>query len=360
MSNRKLDEVYYIDQDIEHLRQKRERLTRDEITKKEMLELFEKWSEEELPILHKPKLSEGSIKLYIGHVKQFLDSLPDNTEVTRKEVLTYSEKVIKNNAATTTENKFVAISKFLVYCRLYDLKLQKPKTQSKTAIDNVISDDQYKRLLRTSKSLIKSEPEKAHIWEEMYLTLRTLGMCGIRIEERQFITYENLHKGAIVEVYFKGKFKPIFINEKVRQELLEYANHNKLYEGSLFKLNDSQVRYRIDSIVKKSGIRKGKFNPHAFRHYFAIKFMDQVGNIQILRQILGHSAFETTAIYLQQTNANIKDLINTMDFSESTTMVAKTDTGKLISDYEELVYGHRGQWTKKAAVKLLIDLLNTK
>ena len=50
------------------------------------------------------------------------------------------------------------------------------------------------------------------------------------------------------------------------------------------------------------GIKIDKVHPHSFRHLFAIKFMQEGGDISELKDILGHSSIDTTAIYTRTTS----------------------------------------------------------
>ena len=49
------------------------------------------------------------------------------------------------------------------------------------------------------------------------------------------------------------------------------------------------------------GIKIDKVHPHSFRHLFAIKFMQEGGDISELKDILGHSSIDTTSIYTRTT-----------------------------------------------------------
>lgn len=348
----------YIDEEIVHLQRKRDRLTRGDITKSELIELAKEFRHPYLEVEHPRKLKQSTIDLYMEQVQQFLDFLKDDEVVTKATVIRYQEQLLKNNKPSTVANKSTGVSKFMVYCGMYDSKLPRLRIKQDKSLDRIIEEGEFKAILRVCKRQIIEDPDNAAIWEEMYLTIRVLGYVGIRISERKFITVEAVRKSAYIEGEMKAGFKEILIRENIRRELLEYADKNGVESGPIFKLKESQIRYRLGNLASKSRLQKDKFHPHAFRHFFAIQFLRQGGNMEVLRQLLGHSLITTTSIYMNETKANIRNQVNTMKLVEDTTEALRTDNGHLIKSFEKAVYGYRGNWTKKAAVSLLLDVLN--
>ena len=52
----------------------------------------------------------------------------------------------------------------------------------------------------------------------------------------------------------------------------------------------------LKGIAKELGIPEETVFPHSFRHLFAKNYMEKIGNITELADILGHSRLETTWI----------------------------------------------------------------
>lgn len=351
-------DVFYIDEEILHLQRKRNRLTRGDITKSELLELAKEFRYPYLEVEHPRKLKQSTIDLYMEQVQQFLDFISDDEVVTKETLMRYQEHLLMNNKPSTVANKSIGVSKFIVYCGMYDAKLSRPRIKDDSSLDKIIEEGEFKAMLRGCKKQINEDPHNAAVWEEMYLTIRVLGYVGIRISEREVITVESVKKSAYIKGEMKSGFGEIVIRDRIRKELQAYAIEKRIQSGPIFKLKDYQVRYRLKTLSSKSRLQKDKFHPHAFRHFFAIQFMRQGGDIEVLRQILGHADIKTTAIYLNQTKSNIRKQINTMKLVEDTTEALRTDNGHLIKRFEKAVYGYRGNWTKKAAVSLLLEVLN--
>lgn len=349
-------DVAYIDDEIVHLQRKRDRLTRGDISKSELIELAKDFRYPYLEVEHPRKLKQSTIDLYMEQVQQFLDFLNDDEVVTKATVIRYQEQLLKNNKPSTVANKSTGVSKFMVYCGMYDAKLPRLRMKQDKSLDRIIEEGEFKAILRVCKRQITEDPRNAPIWEEMFLTIRVLGYVGIRISERKLFTVEAVRKSAYIEGEMKAGFKEIVIRDRIRKELQEYVEQKEIESGPIFRLDDQQVRYRLKVLSSKSRLQRDKFHPHAFRHFFSIQFMRQGGDIEVLRQILGHADIKTTAIYLNQTKANIRKQINTMKLVEESTDVLQTDKGQLIKRFEKAIYGYRGNWTKKAAVSLLLEV----
>ncbi|MEG7532066.1 MAG: tyrosine-type recombinase/integrase, partial [Hungatella sp.] len=49
---------------------------------------------------------------------------------------------------------------------------------------------------------------------------------------------------------------------------------------------------------------------HAFRHRFAKNFIETIGDIAMLSDLLGHRNIETTRIYLRRSAAEQRQIVN--------------------------------------------------
>ena len=90
-------------------------------------------------------------------------------------------------------------------------------------------------------------------------------------------------KSAPAAAYFKP-FRKLITTNGIRDQLKVFA-----------------LRYNLDPSV---------VHPHAFRHLFAKKFIEQCDDIALLSDILGHESIETTRIYLHKSSTEQQDLFN--------------------------------------------------
>ena len=66
---------------------------------------------------------------------------------------------------------------------------------------------------------------------------------------------------------------------------------------------------QLKRMAEKYGIDPALVHPHAFRHLFARNFIDKVGDVSLLADLLGHSSIETTRIYLRRTGEEQKAIV---------------------------------------------------
>jgi site-specific recombinase XerD len=57
---------------------------------------------------------------------------------------------------------------------------------------------------------------------------------------------------------------------------------------------------------KEAGI-SGPCNPHAFRHGFAVAYLDNGGSIHNLQRLMGHTTLRSTEVYLQSTDRRVRE-----------------------------------------------------
>ena len=55
-------------------------------------------------------------------------------------------------------------------------------------------------------------------------------------------------------------------------------------------------------IAKKAGVPLERVYPHSLRHLFAKTYMEKIGDLTELSDLLGHSRLETTWIYTKTTS----------------------------------------------------------
>lgn len=253
--------------------------------------------------------SENTIKRYECAVNKFLKYIPDG-DVTKTTMINYKRHLIDTYSPKTVNNEIVIINKLVKYCeadiddlsrlKRFDSKLavKNIKVQEKASIEDVITKEEYKRMLRMAKK--KNEME-------LYYIMRILGETGIRIGELKYFTIENLRKSPYIKVRNKGKTRDIIVDTKLRRELIAYAENYGIREGMLFDTDYMNVYRGLKHVAGQCrGIKLSKIHPHAFRHLFATRFMEQIGDVTELKDILGHSSLDTTSIYSKSTKKQKK------------------------------------------------------
>lgn len=65
----------------------------------------------------------------------------------------------------------------------------------------------------------------------------------------------------------------------------------------------THVRGLLKKISRRAGVEPSRVHAHAFRHTYAIRFLDAGGSLSALRDQLGHASISTTAIYTLASSA---------------------------------------------------------
>ncbi|MBQ3784561.1 MAG: tyrosine-type recombinase/integrase [Lachnospiraceae bacterium] len=250
------------------------------------------------------ELSEGTITKYEFDVKQFLASLCD--EITHENVKCYKNLLMSKYKISTVNSKLISINKFLTWSGNTDLCVKIIKVQRTTCIDNVLSKEEYLRMIEFAKSNGK--------WK-IYYIMRTLALTGVRVGELQYFTVEAVKNGKI-EIFNKGKLRSIYLSNKVRDVLEAYCNKHDIYTGTIFRGNNLKpispktIWRDIKIIAIKAHVSTERAYPHSFRHLFAKEYMKASGDITELADILGHSRIDTTWRY---TKTSAEEKIKVLD-----------------------------------------------
>lgn len=253
--------------------------------------------------IYEHQLNEYESKTLIDYrqaINIFIEFIPTDSFNLDKELLLKYKDYLKSKYATATYNKYVIlINKFLKYLGYNDLFLKKIKVQQKTSIDDPIWEQEHKRMLRWARKLEMYD---------MYLIMKIFACTGIRVQELKVFKVETLD--TYMKVHNKGKDRTIILRNDLKREILQYCKQNKIKEGYIFKspvkpekmLNASTIWRRLKKIAGYAKINKSKIHPHGWRHLFAKEFKKYGGELDELRDILGHSSLETTSIYTKTSN----------------------------------------------------------
>lgn len=255
--------------------------------------------------LEKERLEEKTKKTIIDYknaINKFINFLPDNFTLDKSTLIDFKEYLTNENYKIKSKNKYIfATNKFLTFINREDLKVKFFKEQQKASIDEPIWEQEHKRMLRWAKKLEM---------EDMYLIIKVFAHTGARVEELKFFTYESLESNYIKNVYNKGKERTIILPNDLKRELKAYCKANKIKSGYIFRspvmnnkmINKSTIWRRLKKIARSAKINPNKIHPHAWRHLFAKKCKDYGIDLDELRDILGHTDINTTAIYTMTSN----------------------------------------------------------
>lgn len=262
-------------------------------------------------------------------VNMFVSSLPDD-EITKVDFMKFKESLLEKYKPKTVSNYIVIVNKFIKYVELvtnesiqqFDFNQMKKyyskntlkniKIQQEASLKEVLEPIDLKRMLRMAKKLEE--------WD-LYYIMKVIAYTGVRAEELKVFTVENLESNYI-KVKNKGKIRNVIVPQDLRRDLLKYCKQAGITTGYIFPGKKPGTMLHSTTIYKRlkklaglcRGVKKSKVHAHSFRHLFAIKYMEEYGDISELADILGHSSIETTRIYTRTTDKMKRERMERMKY----------------------------------------------
>lgn len=280
------------------------------ITRQMMVDRLEQFVSD---LAHEEK-ARKTLDKYKRDIQKFIDYVPEG-EITKDETIQYKDHLIDSGYEVSSINSYITIlNKYLRYLDAENIRIRQLKVQIETSVKDNISDADYHRMLRKAKELHQMDT---------YYIIRILAETGIRIEELKFFTVENLKKDKFyITVRNKGKTRTVIIHQELSRSLRAYARERKIKDGYLFPgkvegkmLHHSTIWRRLKRVAALAKVKKEKIHPHAFRHFFAKKFLEQhPDNILALADLLGHGSLKTTRTYTMTTDAEKRKIVENMTF----------------------------------------------
>lgn len=249
-------------------------------------------------------LAESTQKIYRLSTKDFRDCFNPKTRINNLTKRDYSRLVsfLKMKYSDTTVNiRLRAIRSFLNY--LHD------KDIIKTIPFHV-------KQLKTDKAppkMIKPE-ELDLIYEQiddpvLLSSYKVLEVTGMRVGE-----LKNSHRDGEFIIVNKSKAR----KKRYIPFPVEYIQDYETATESVY--SDSWLSRSFTKASKKAGI-KGK-TAHSLRHTFAYRMLLETDNIQLVRDMLGHSSTKVTEIYTQIPKEYLKQVFTDKNINKGITFQA--------------------------------------
>lgn len=144
---------------------------------------------------------------------------------------------------------------------------------------------------------------------------------GARVSEVTKLKLEDINlkeRTAMIRGGKGGKDRMIILSKDWITDLKKYLKRKKVNSEYVFsKKNGKQISTdTIQRIVrasaKKAGIQK-HVTPHSLRHSYATHLLEAGTNIRYIQSLLGHTNLNTTQIYTNVANEQLKKVISPLD-----------------------------------------------
>ena len=232
----------------------------------------------------------NTISSYLFAAKQLEQNI---SPITNQSLLEHKEWLVSSFAPKTANNRIGAINVYLDF-----LGYNGVKVQQKPFLNNVISNDEYRRL---RDGLTRDED---WFW---YFVVRFLACTGVRVSELRKFEHAHVLVGHM-DIVSKGqKLRRVYIPANLQTEALSWCTREGKMEGVLFgdrsALTSRGIALGLKRAAERYGINPDVVYPHSFRHLFAKNFISKNPDIAFLADLMGHESIETTRIYLRRTAA---------------------------------------------------------
>ncbi len=241
--------------------------------------------------LYDEELANNTIAAYVKGVEKYSEMF---TDISKQNLIAFKQYLIKNFKPQTVNLRLTAI---IQYCRFKDIpmKIKSIKEPKKTHIDNVISKEQYNRLING----LKSDND-----ERWYASIVLLAKTGMRISEAVRVTKKDLLAGKVTinaKAHMRTIYFPRSLIDDVKPWLDKLTDNETVMQNQKSKpITARGVSERMKKFAEIYSIPPEVMHPHSFRHFFAIEFLKRNNNIALLADLLGHGSVNVTQIYLRQ------------------------------------------------------------
>lgn len=138
--------------------------------------------------------------------------------------------------------------------------------------------------------------------------------CGLRRSEVINLNFKDIKENNLyIRLSKNNKSRIVFLPEFLKKSIVNYYNSIPNHKVALFYDRYGRTRITNDSISNlfsniKNVVGLERVHPHLLRHTFATSYALKVGNLEMLRLLLGHADYNITQNYLHI--ANQQKLVN--------------------------------------------------
>ena len=272
------------------------------------------------------RLSQHTILSYSNDLNQFIlfykqySSNQSIEKVDKRSIRSWIVELSLNNISPRSINRKIAtIRSFYKFLIKRDYIKKNPTAsinslKTDQTIPNFIKEKDIKILFQ---NLVVKKDYNGHrdklILELLYGTgIRISELINLKINDINLIKKEikvlgkrkkeriiPLHENAYLEI---KNYLSIYNEKKNRDDFLMVTkNGKKLYPMLIYRI----VKKHLSSLINSK-----KYNPHLLRHTFATHLLNKGGDLNSIKDLLGHSSLAATQVYTHNSIEKLKETFN--------------------------------------------------
>lgn len=274
-------------------------------------------------IANERRMAAGTVRNYIADLQDFsqwleLQQITDLGEISAREVRAWQmEHMDRGENPGTVKRRLSSLSSFFLYLRRHNLF-------NSDIMAKVSAPRQPKRL-----PVFFKEGELEHLYDEGLfpddfigqrdkLMLRMLYETGIRRSELAGLKIQSVDFSSLtIKVLGKrNKERIIPIESELAHNISEYIALKEQEKGAsewLFvgrkggQITTNDIYLTVKKYMPQLS-NADRISPHVFRHSFATHILNEGGNIQAIKELLGHADLAATEVYTHVTRQHLKEV----------------------------------------------------
>ena len=270
--------------------------------------------------LKSEKMSENTIRAYIGHIGQALDYIGKADEdVTYLDLIDWKAS-ISDLSSSTVALKVASIRSYFHFLKSAKIITEDPsedlkRPEIKNKVKPYMTEDDVKAMIEAART----PRDRAMVRFLVSTGVRFVEMANITLD--QYYTAINSNRVIVLKVTKGSKERGIYINDSTEKAIAEYLAtrcDDCPYLFASFRrnqLSDNSVSQTIKNIGKRAGLPYwNDLSCHCMRAACATIMSDKGVPVATISSTLGHSSLEVTSRYIKNTQTNVNAAIQAMNF----------------------------------------------
>lgn len=270
--------------------------------------------------LKSEKMSENTIRAYIGHIGQALDYIGKADEdVTYLDLIDWKAS-ISDLSSSTVALKVASVRSYFHFLKSAKIITEDPsedlkRPEIKNKVKPYMTEDDVKAMIEAART----PRDRAMVRFLVSTGVRFVEMASITLD--QYYTAINGNRVIVLKVTKGSKERGIYINDSTEKAIAEYLAtrcDDCPYLFASFRrnqLSDNSVSQTIKNIGKRAGLPYwNDLSCHCMRAACATIMSDKGVPVATISSTLGHSSLEVTSRYIKNTQTNVNAAIQAMNF----------------------------------------------